>query len=130
MPGQAFELAFTGGPPSNPRTYFDYISSDPAVASIDKEVGLVLALNPGSANLFVRLLEHHSGREIARAGLSVSSRPMELKHHILVAALGIAEGAHIKVTVPSGASIGVVDALTGQTGDRILSCVYLYHCLK
>ncbi|CAK9103746.1 Hypothetical protein SCF082_LOCUS48448 [Durusdinium trenchii] len=90
MPGQAFELAFTGGPPSNPRTYFDYISSDPAVASIDKEVGLVLALNPGSANLFVRLLEHHSGREIARAG------------------------AHIKVTVPSGASIGVVDALTGS----------------
>lgn len=35
MPGQAFELAFTGGPPSNPRTYFDYISSDPAVASPD-----------------------------------------------------------------------------------------------
>ena len=33
MPGQAFELAFTGGPARNERTYFEYVSSDPEVAS-------------------------------------------------------------------------------------------------
>ena len=34
MPGQAFELAFTGGPPrKHERTYFDYVSSAPDVAS-------------------------------------------------------------------------------------------------
>lgn len=98
MPGQAFELAFTGGPTRNDRTYFDYVSSDPEVASVElgmptcsddlkkslqeaepfgaihpvrgihNEVGLVVALKPGEAELSVRLLEHPSGREIARKG--------------------------------------------------------------
>ena len=35
MPGQAFELAFTGGPTKNERTYFDYVSSAPDVVSVD-----------------------------------------------------------------------------------------------
>ena len=35
---------------------------------IDNEVGLVLALKPGEADLSVRLLERSSGREIARKG--------------------------------------------------------------
>lgn len=98
MPRQAFELAFTGGPTRNDRACFDYVSSDPEVASVElgmptcsddlkksyqeaepfgaihpvrgihNEVGLVVALKPGEAELSVRLLEHPSGREIARKG--------------------------------------------------------------
>lgn len=94
MPGQAFELAFTGGPTKNERTYFDYVSSAPDVVSIDNEVGLVLALKPGEADLSVRLLERPSGREIAR------------------------KGAHVTVRVPTAASIGAVESLTGASREE------------
>ncbi|CAE7415750.1 unnamed protein product [Symbiodinium pilosum] len=69
MPGQAFELVFKGGPPrSDDRTFFRFASSAPSIASMDQDVGLVIALSPGTAELSVQLLERHTGREIARAG--------------------------------------------------------------
>ncbi|CAJ1430490.1 unnamed protein product [Effrenium voratum] len=90
MPGQAFDLAFSGGPPRfNDRTFFDYVSSSPQVASIDEDVGLVTALSPGEADVYVRLHDRSSGREIARAG------------------------AHVTVTVPNSASIGGIHSLAG-----------------
>ncbi|CAE7558007.1 unnamed protein product [Symbiodinium sp. CCMP2592] len=91
MPGQAFELAFTGGPPrSDDRTFFHFTSSAPDIASIDEGVGLVIALSPGSADLSVQLLERETRREIARAG------------------------AHVTVGIPWNASIGALDTLAGQ----------------
>lgn len=42
MPGQAFELAFTGGPTKNERTYFDYVSSAPDVVSVDLGICLTV----------------------------------------------------------------------------------------
>ncbi|CAE7657011.1 unnamed protein product [Symbiodinium sp. CCMP2456] len=91
MPGQAFELAFTGGPPrSDDRTFFRFTSSAPDIASIDEGVGLVIALSPGSADLSVQLLERETRREIARAG------------------------AHVTVGIPWNASIGALDSLAGQ----------------
>ena len=48
MPGQAFDLAFSGGPPRfNDRTFFDYVSSSPQVASNSACSKLVPVLNPG-----------------------------------------------------------------------------------
>ncbi|CAE7203349.1 Nup210l [Symbiodinium natans] len=91
MPGQAFELTFTGGPPrSDERTTFRFTSSDSAVASIDEGDGLVIARSPGSAELSVQLLERNTRREIARAG------------------------AYVTVGVPWNASIGAVDSLSGH----------------
>jgi hypothetical protein len=42
MPGQAFELAFTGGHTKNERTYFDYVSSAPDVVSADLGICLTV----------------------------------------------------------------------------------------